>query len=214
MGQKANPIDMRLGITTTWASTWFASGKKYAKNLHTDLRLRSYLEKKLKHAGIAKIEIERGTAITAVSIFSAKPGVIIGRSGTAIDDLKQDLYRKFGENFEVNIREVKNPDANARIVAENVARQIEKRIAFRRAGKSAVQRAMESGAKGIKVQMSGRLAGADIARSESFKEGNVPLHTFRADIGYAMERAETTYGTIGVKVWIYGGDVFKQKVAA
>ena len=212
MGQKANPIDIRLGITTTWPSKWFADGKNYAKYLHQDLAIRKYLEEKLKDASIARIEIERGSSITTIGIYSSKPGVIIGRSGTAIEDLKKELYRIFRENFDVNIKEVKNPDLDARILADGVARQIEKRVAFRRAAKSAIQRATESGAKGIKIQLGGRLAGADIARTELFKEGNIPLHTFRADISYAADRAETTYGTIGVKVWVYRGDVFKTKL--
>mgnify|MGYP000420823933 CR=1 FL=1 len=212
MGQKVNPNDIRLGITNTWPSRWFALGKGYQKNLMEDIAIRNYLESKLVDAGVANIEIERSSSAISVIIFSSKPGVIIGRSGTAIDDLKVELKQKFGHNFDVNIRELKNPDTDADILAESVAQQITRRIAFRRAAKSAVRKAMEANAQGVKVEISGRLNGAEISRREFFLEGKIPLQTFRADISYASKRAETTYGTIGVKVWVFRGEVFRDRV--
>jgi len=208
MGQKANPNDVRLGITYKWPSRWFATKKGFAKNLLQDVKIREYLHQKLKDASIGRIEIERTNTHTSVAIFSSKPGVIIGRSGTAIDDLKKALFHKFGEHFDVSVKEIKNPDLDAEVLAESVAYQISNRVAFRRAAKMAVKKAMEAGAKGIKVEVSGRLNGAEIARREFFLEGKIPLQTFRADISYSSRRAETTYGTIGIKVWIFRGEVF------
>jgi len=213
MGQKVNPKDMRVGIIQPWPSRWFATKKNFAKKLLQDIKIRNYLEKKLRDAAVSKIEIERTSSHISVIIFSSKPGVIIGRSGDSIDGLKTELFRKFNTRFDVVIREVKNPDIDARLLADSVARQIEKRIAFRRAAKSAVRKAMEGGAKGVKVLVSGRLGGAEISREEFYTEGKIPLQTFRADIDYATDRAETTYGTIGVKVWVFKGEVFKDRLS-
>ncbi len=212
MGQKVNPTDIRLSIINTWPSRWFALGRGFQKNLMEDIAIRNYLESKLVDAGVSQVEIERSSSQTSVIIFSSKPGVIIGRSGTAIEDLKKDLKLKFNTNFDVNIRELKNPDTDAAILADSVAQQISRRIAFRRAAKSAVRKGMEGGAKGVKVEVSGRLNGAEISRREFFLEGKIPLQTFRADISYASKRAETTYGTIGVKVWVFRGEVFRDRV--
>jgi small subunit ribosomal protein S3 len=212
MGQKANPNDVRLGITYDWPGKWYADGKSFQKNLYQDIKIREFLMKKLPDAGIARIEIERTSAHIAVVIFSSKPGVIIGRSGTAIEDLKKQLNKHFGENFDLSIREIKNPDLDAGILAESVSYQLSRRVAFRRAAKSAVKKAMDAGAKGIKIEISGRLNGAEIARREFFLEGKIPLQTFRADISYSSQRAETTYGTLGIKVWVFRGEVFKDRV--
>lgn len=211
MGQKVNPNSFRLKITHSWSSVWYTGKKNYAKFLHADLAIREYLSKKLQDAGIATIEIKRNAKITILNIFASKPGLIIGRQGVLVEEVKKELSRKFGEQFEVNILEVKNPDLEATLVAQNVAHQISRRISYRRAAKMAIQRAMENGAKGIKISISGRLNGAEIARGEFFKDGNIPLHTLRADVSYAKDRGETTYGTIGVKVWIYRGEIFKEQ---
>lgn len=211
MGQKANPNDIRIGITNTWPSRWYAGKKGFQKYLLQDINIRKYLGKKLKDAGVAKIQIERNNANTSVTIYSSKPGMIIGRSGTAIEDMKGELHKKFGEHFNVNVKELKNSELDATILADLVARQMEKRVAFRRATKAAVRKAMDAGAKGIKVEVSGRLGGADIARKEFVTEGKIPLQTFRANISYATDRAETTYGTIGVKVWVFKGEIFKDR---
>lgn len=212
MGQKVNPVSMRLGITNTWPNRWFA-GKthQYAQMVNADREIREFLMKKLKAAGIARVEIERSNKATFISLYTARSGVVLGRQGTQIEDLKKQLFRKFGMQFEIAVKEVKKPELVAKLVAENVASQLERRVTFRRASKMAVQKTMEAGAKGVKVQVGGRLGGADIARSEYFLEGKIPLHTFRADISYSEARANTTYGVIGVKVWIYKGDVFKKK---
>lgn len=212
MGQKVNPNDIRIGIINTWPSRWFALGKGYQKNFLEDIALRKYLETRLVDAGLSKIEIERSSSQISIIIFSSKPGVIIGRSGTAIEDLKKDLSIKFNNNFDVNIREIKNPDTDAEILAGSVAEQIVRRIAFRRAAKSVVRKAMDAGAKGVKVEVNGRLNGAEISRTEFFLEGKIPLQTFRADISYASKRAETTYGTIGIKVWVFRGEVFRDRL--
>ncbi len=212
MGQKVNPKDIRIGIIHTWPSRWFANKKSFAKKLLSDMNIRSYLGKKLKEASISRIEIERTSSHVSVMIFSGKPGVIIGRSGDSIENLKKELFRKFGEHFDISVREVKNPDIDARLLADSVARQIEKRVAFRRAAKGAVRKAMEGGAKGVKVAVSGRLGGAEISREEFYIEGKIPLQTFRADIDYAIDRAETTYGTIGIKVWVFKGEIFKNRL--
>ncbi len=212
MGQKANPNDVRLGITSTWPGKWFAEGKAFQKKLHQDIRIRKYLMKKLPDAGIARVEIERTSTHTAILVYSSKPGVIIGRSGTAIEDLKKELNRKFEENFDLSIKEVKNPDLDAVIIAESVGYQLTRRVAFRRAAKGAVRKAMDAGAKGVKVEISGRLNGAEIARREFFLEGKIPLQTFRADISYCTHRADTTYGTLGIKVWIFRGEIFRDRL--
>jgi small subunit ribosomal protein S3 len=212
MGQKANPTDIRTGIIRSWPSRWFALGKQYRVLFHQDNQIRSYIENRLPDAGISNIEIERDSSNISVAIASSKPGVIIGRSGTAIEDLKKELKRQFNATFDVTIREIKNPDLDAEILADLVGQQISRRVAFRRAAKSAVRKAMDGGAKGVKVEVNGRLNGAEISRTEFFAEGKIPLQTFRADISYASKRAETTYGTIGVKVWVFRGEVFKDRV--
>ncbi|QQS58802.1 30S ribosomal protein S3 [Candidatus Peregrinibacteria bacterium] len=212
MGQKANPNDVRIGITTRWPSMWYADAKNFSRYLKQDICIRKFLSRKLTDAGISRIEIERTSAHTALIIHSSKPGVIIGRSGTAVEDLKKELQKEFGENFEVTIREVKGPDLDAEILAESVAFQISRRVSFRRAAKGILKKAMDAGAKGAKVQISGRLNGAEISRTEFFLEGKIPLQTFRADISYSSRRAETTYGTIGIKVWIFRGEVFKNRL--
>jgi small subunit ribosomal protein S3 len=210
MGQKVNPKSLRIGIIKTWDSKWFATRKNYAKRFHADLALKEFVNKKLKSAGIIKIEIERSAKKVVINIHAAKPGLIIGRQGVAIEDLRDELNRKFNENFEVNIIEIPDPDLSAQLIGELVASQIEKRIAYRRAVKMALQKAMEAGAIGAKIQVAGRLNGVEIARREYFKEGNIPLHTLRANIDYAHVNANTTYGVIGIKVWVYKGLVFKK----
>lgn len=211
MGQKVNPKSLRIGIIKTWDSKWYADKKNFAKKFHADLALKKFISEKLKNAGITKIEVERSAKKVVVNIHAAKPGLIIGRQGIAIEDLRDELNRKFRENFEVNIMEVPDPDLSAQLIGENVAHQIEKRIAYRRAVKMAVQKAMEAGALGVKILAAGRLNGVEIARSEFFKDGNIPLHTLRADIDYAKVNANTTYGIIGLKIWVYKGMVFKKK---
>ena len=211
MGQKINPKSLRVGIINTWDSRWFASKKDYAKKFHADLELKKFLRNKLKSAGVVKIEVERSAKKVVANISAAKPGLIIGRQGVAIEDLRDILSRKFGENIEVNIHEVSQPDLSAALIAEVVVQQIEKRVAYRRAVKMGIKKAMEAGAKGVKIQISGRLNGVEISRSEIYKEGNIPLHTLRADIDYVQMPANTTYGVIGVKVWIYRGLVFKSE---
>ncbi|MBI5415166.1 30S ribosomal protein S3 [Candidatus Peregrinibacteria bacterium] len=211
MGQKVDPNGLRIGITHTWNSRWYADKKKYPKLINLDFKVRKHLMEKLKSAGIARIDIERTNKSTHVSLYTAKPGVIIGRQGTAVEDLKKELLLKFNERFDISIKEVKRPDLESTLVADNVARQLERRIAFRRAAKAAIQKTMEAGAKGIKIHVSGRLGGVEIARNEFFTQGKIPLHTFRADISYAEDKALTTYGAIGVKVWIYRGEIFKKK---
>jgi len=211
MGQKVNPKSFRLGIITTWDSKWFANKKNYAKLFHQDLALKEVIRDKLKSAGITNIEIERSAKKIIVNIHAAKPGIIIGRQGIAIEDLRDMLSKKFNQNIDVNIIEIQNPDADAHLLGELVASQIEKRIAYRRAVKMSLQKAIEAGAKGAKVQVSGRLNGVEISRSEFFKEGNIPLHTLRANIDYAQINAHTTYGIIGIKVWVYKGLVFKTR---
>jgi len=213
MGQKVHPRILRIGIIDTWNSKWFASGKKYMKLFHDDIKIREFLNQKLKTSSVVKIEIERSHNKVILNIYSGKPGLIIGRQGVGVQDLRDVLNRKFDQNFDVNVLEVQNPDLSARLIGELVTSQIERRVAYRRAVKMAVQKAMEAGAKGIKIQIAGRLNGVEIARREHFKEGNIPLHTLRADIDYAALRAGTTYGIIGVKVWVYKGLVFKNKLA-
>ncbi len=207
MGQKVNPIGLRLGVNRTWDSRWFADGD-YAKLLLADLEMRKFLEKKLAAAGISHIVIERPAKKARVTIYCARPGVVIGKKGQDIETLKKELT-KLAENNEVsvNIVEIRKPETDAKLVAENVAQQLEKRISFRRAMKRAVQSALRQGAEGIKISCAGRLGGAEIARTEWYHEGRVPLHTLRADIDYGQATAFTTYGTCGVKVWIYKGEI-------
>lgn len=206
MGQKTNPIGNRLGIIRTWESRWFAK-KGYADKLIEDLQLRKLLKEKLYHAGISRIEIERVGDKVKVLIFAARPGIIIGKKGAEVEKLKKEVEQKTGKQANIEIKEVRRPELDAQLVAENIALQIEKRVAYRRAMKRAVSSSIRFGAKGIKVSCAGRLAGAEIARTEWYREGRVPLSTFRADIDYGFAEAKTTYGIIGIKVWIFKGEV-------
>lgn len=206
MGQKVNPIGLRVGINRASDSRWFAEGD-YADALHEDLKMRAYIKEQLKHAGIARVVIERPSKKAVITIHSARPGVIIGKKGADIDKVKQGLAKLSKSEVHLNIVEVRKPEVDANLVAESIAQQLERRVSFRRAMKRATQSAMRLGAKGIRVNCSGRLAGAEISRMEWYREGQVPLHTLRADIDYGTARAETTYGTIGVKVWIYKGEI-------
>jgi small subunit ribosomal protein S3 len=207
MGQKVNPHGLRVGIIKNWDSRWFVADKDFGDTLVSDHNLRKYLKKTLYAAGVSKIEIERDASRVKVNIHCAKPGIVIGKGGTEIEKLRLTCEKMLEKPTSLNIVEVKNPDADAQLVAENIAQQLEKRIAFRRAMKQAIGRAMRLGAKGIKTQVSGRLGGAEIARTEQYHEGTIPLQTLRADIDYGFAEANTTYGRIGVKVWIYRGEV-------
>ncbi len=211
MGQKVSPTGLRIGVNKDWESKWMAPKKDYSKYLLNDIKIREYLEKKLKDAGIAKIEIERTAKRSEVIISSSKPGIIIGRGGEEITKLSESLSKYVGENLKVSIKEVKSIDLNAQLVAESIAKQIENRGSFRAAEKKAIRAAMKAGAKGIKTLVSGRLNGVEMARSEGYSEGNIPLHTIRADIDYGFAEALTTYGKLGVKVWIYKGEILPSK---
>jgi small subunit ribosomal protein S3 len=210
VGQKIHPIGMRIGIIRDWESKWYAE-KDYATLLHEDIKIREYVEARLKEASVSKIEIERAANRVNVTIHTAKPGMVIGKGGSEVEVLRKQLNSMTGKRVHINIIEIKRADLDARLVAESIARQLENRVSFRRAQKQAIQRTMRSGAKGIKTQVSGRLGGADIARAEHYSEGTVPLHTLRADIDYAHAEADTTYGKLGVKVWIYRGEVLPTK---
>jgi len=210
VGQKVSPKGLRIGIIRDWDSKWYA-GKEYADYLHEDLKIRNYIEERLKDAAVSTIEIERAANRINITIHTAKPGMVIGKGGTEVEGLRKALNQLTGKRVHLNISEIKQPDLDAKLVADNIARQLENRISFRLAMKQAIQRTMRAGAKGIKTMVSGRLAGADIARSEGYSEGTVPLHTLRADIDYGTAEADTTYGKIGVKVWIYRGEVLPQK---
>jgi len=210
VGQKVNPVGLRVGIIRDWESKWFA-GKDYADLLHEDLKVREYITKRLSDASVSKVEIERAANRLNVTIHTAKPGMVIGKGGTEVEALRKALNSLTGKRVHINILEIKKADMDAKLVAENIARQLENRVSFRRAQKQAIQRSMRAGAKGIKTMVSGRLGGADIARSESYSEGTVPLHTLRADIDYATAEADTTYGKLGVKVWIYRGEILPTK---
>ncbi|TAN43789.1 MAG: 30S ribosomal protein S3 [Nitrospirae bacterium] len=209
MGQKTNPIGNRIGITRTWESRWYAK-RGYTEQLLEDLRVRDLIKKKLSHAGVSKIEIERPGQKMKVIIYTARPGIIIGKKGAEVEKLKKEIESITGKQVAVDIKEIRKPEVNAQLVSENIALQLEKRVAFRRALKRAVASAMRFGALGIKVQCSGRLAGAEIARTEWYREGRVPLSTFRADVDYGFAEARTTYGKIGIKVWIYHGDILAE----
>jgi len=211
MGQKVNPKGLRIGIIHTWSSKWYAGKKNFAKLFHQDLELKKVIRAKLTNAGVTEIEIERSAKKVSVNIHAAKPGIIIGRQGVMIEDLKDLLARKFNQRVDVNILEIPEPDTSALLIGEMVKGQIERRIAYRRAVKMSLQKAIEAGAKGVKIQVAGRLNGVEIARREYFKEGNIPLHTFRANIDYAAITANTTYGIIGIKVWVYKGMIFKKR---
>lgn len=208
MGQKVNPVGIRIGINRSWDSKWYANKKNYHKLLHQDLEVEDMLRNKLKDAGVSRIEILRTSNSVTINIHTAKPGLIIGRGGETIEALREELEKKFNTKFSVNIQEVKKPNLDAYLVADSIAKQIEKRISYRRASKMAIDKVKEAGAEGAKVRVSGRLNGVEIARSEFFSNGKIPLHTFRADIDYAYVPASTTYGSIGVKAWIYKGEVF------
>jgi small subunit ribosomal protein S3 len=210
VGQKVNPIGLRIGVIRDWESRWYA-GKDYAELLHEDLKVREYISKRLAESSVSKVEIERAANRLNVTIHTAKPGMVIGKGGTEVEALRKALNSLTGKRVHINILEIKRADLDAKLVAENIARQLENRVSFRRAQKQVIQRAMRAGAKGIKTMVSGRLGGADIARSESYSEGTVPLHTLRADIDYAHAEADTTYGKLGVKVWIYKGEVLPTK---
>ncbi len=217
MGQKVHPKGFRLGVTESWDSKWFAR-RDYAVLLHEDLRLRKFLKERLYHAGISKVEIERAANKAKINIYTARPGIVIGKKGAEIEKLKGEIARLTTRECFINIHEVRRPDVDAQLVAENVALQLERRVAFRRAMKEAVGRAMRMGAQGVKLQCAGRLGGAEIARREWYREGRVPLHTLRADISYGLAEAKTTYGVIGIKAWIFRGEVLtreeeKQKAA-
>ena len=209
MGQKVHPIGMRVGIIRDWDAKWYAE-KEYAEFLHEDLRIRKFIATKLADAALSTIEIERAANRVNISIHTAKPGMVIGRGGAGIEDIKKAMTRFTDKQVDVNIAEIKQADMDAILVAENIAGQLERRIGFRRAMKQAVGRTMRLGAKGIKIMVSGRLGGAEIARSESYREGSIPLHTLRADIDYGTAEAHTTYGCIGIKVWIYKGEVLPE----
>ena len=211
MGQKTHPIGNRLGITRTWDSRWYLK-RGYANQLLEDVEIRKEIKDKLFHAGVSKIEIERAGQKIRVIIHTARPGIIIGKKGSEVEKLRKDLELISGKQASVDIKEIRKPEIDAQLVSENIALQLEKRVAFRRAMKKAVASAMRFGALGIKITCSGRLAGAEIARTEWYREGRVPLHTFRADINYGFAQAKTTYGIIGVKVWVYTGDVLREAV--
>ncbi|NLJ94861.1 MAG: 30S ribosomal protein S3 [Clostridiaceae bacterium] len=208
MGQKVNPHGFRVGVIKDWDTRWYADKKDFARYLVEDTKIRRFVKKETERAGVSRIEIEReGDERTIITISTAKPGIIIGRQGSQIEALKKKLTKEFKQTFFINVKEIKNADTDAQIVAEGIAKQLEERVSFRRAMKQAITRTMKQGAKGIKTMCSGRLGGAEIARSESYHEGTIPLHTLRADIDYGFAEADTTYGKIGVKVWIYKGEI-------
>jgi small subunit ribosomal protein S3 len=211
MGQKVNPNILRIGIIKSWDSKWFAEKKNYPKLLLQDLEIHKIIEKKLIDASISRIEIQRTANKVIVFIHSAKPGLIIGRQGAGIEALKDELQKKFHEEFSLSIKEISKPTLDAKLLADSIGQQVAKRVSYRRAAKMAIDKAMEAGALGVKIFLSGRLNGVEISRSEFFASGKIPLHTLRADIDYAIIHAKTAYGTIGIKVWIYKGDVFRKK---
>lgn len=214
MGQKVHPVGYRLGVIYDWESRWYAGGKAYAKNLHADLKLRKWLKERWANAGISKIEIERIGNVMRFTVYTARPGVVIGKGGTEIQAIRDELQAKTGSRIMINIQEIKNPDSESQVIAEGVASSLERRISFRRAMKQSIFRAMKSGAKGIKIQCAGRLGGAEIARTEWYLEGQLPLSTLRADIDYGFAEAHTIYGVIGVKVWVYKGEVMERQPIA
>lgn len=209
MGQKVNPIGLRLGIVRSWESRWYAK-KNYAKNLHEDLAIRRFIKERLSAGEVSRVEIIRYPEKINIIIHTARPGIVIGRKGAEVESISKELSALTNKEIQIKIKEIKNPALDAELVAQSIARQLEGRVAFRRAMKKAIAAAMQAGAQGIKITCSGRLGGAEMARKESYKEGMIPLHTFRADIDYGFAQAITTFGTIGVKVWIYKGEVFKK----
>lgn len=214
MGQKVNPIGIRLGIVQSWRSTWYADSRKYSVYLNSDIKLRAYLLKKYPLAAISRIQIDRPAKNAHVTIHAGKPGIILGKKGGDIDTLRKDLTKMLGIPVHVNVEEIKKVDLDAKLVADGIAQQLERRVMFRRAMKRSIQNVLKAGALGVKISVSGRLGGAEIARSEWYREGRVPLHTFRADIDYGLAEAKTTYGVIGVKVWIFKGEKIGKAVLA
>ena len=211
MGQKVNPNGLRIGINKDWQAKWYANNTDFSKTLERDVKIRNYIDEKLKNASVAKVEIERNAKRCEVVIHSAKPGVIIGHGGEGIEELKKEISKIAGEEIQITISDIKKADMDAQLVAESIANQITNRASFRMAQKRAIRNAMKSGAKGIKTSVSGRLGGADMARSEGYTEGTIPLHTLRADVDYGFAEADTTFGKIGVKVWIYKGEILNKK---
>lgn len=211
MGQKVSPVGLRIGINRNWEANWYADKKDFSKNLESDLKIRKFLDKKLADAGVSTIEIERNAKKCEVIIHTSRPGVIIGKGGEEIENLKKEIAKLVGEEIQISIVDIKKPDLDAKIVADSIAQQIENRASFRMAQKKAIRNVMKAGAKGVKTLVSGRLNGADIARSEGYSEGTIPLHTLRADVDYALSEADTTFGKIGVKVWIYKGEILPGK---
>lgn len=215
MGQKVNPHGLRVGVIKDWDSRWYADKKDFARYLVEDKKIRDFVKNETERAGVSRIEIERlGDDNTTITITTGKPGIIIGRGGSEIENLKKKLTKTFGRTFYINVKEVRNVDVEAQLVAESIAKQLEERVSFRRAMKQAINRAMKNGAKGIKTMVSGRLGGAEIARFEQYREGSIPLHTLHADIDYGFAEAKTSYGQLGVKVWIYKGEVLTIKNVA
>ena len=211
MGQKVHPVGIRLGISADWNSKWYASSSDFPDLLNADIRVRDYLKKKLENANVSKIQIERPTRAAVITIHTARPGVVIGKKGADIEKLREDVAKLIGlhiNSVKINIEEIRKPELDAQLVAESIAQQLERRVMFRRAMKRAIQNTMRMGAEGVKIMVGGRLNGAEIARSETYAEGRVPLHTLRADIDYGFAEALTTYGILGVKVWIYKGEIF------
>ena len=213
MGQKVSPTGLRIGINKDWEAKWYANNKNFSDLLANDVKIRKFLDTKLKDASISKVEIERNSKKTEITVHTSKPGVIIGRGGEEIEKLKKELSKLVNENVQISIVDIKKPEIDASLVVQSIANQIENRASFRMAQKRAIKNAMKSGVKGIKTLVSGRLGGADMARSEGYTEGTIPLHTLRADIDYATAEADTTYGKIGVKVWIYKGEILQDKKA-
>jgi len=211
VGQKTHPYGFRLVYNKTWHSRWYAQGKNYSDLLHQDLKLREDLKKRLGHAGVAAIDIERAADRLRVTIHTSRPGIIIGRKGAEVDRLRDDLIKRTGREVHINIQEIQRPELDAQLVSESIAGQLERRVSFRRAMKKAMESAFRFGAKGVKIMVAGRLGGAEIARTEWYQEGRLPLHTLKADIDYGTAEARTTYGVIGVKVWVYKGDLLKEK---
>jgi len=211
VGQKTHPYGFRLGYNNTWRSRWYAGSGTYANLLHEDLRLREELHQRLSNAAVSAIDIERAANKLRVNILSGRPGIIIGRKGAEVDKLRDDLMRRYGQDIHINIQEIQRPEIDSHLIAQNVARQLERRIAYRRAMKRAIENALRFGAQGIKIRCAGRLNGAEIARSEWYQQGRLPLHTLKADIDYGTETAFTTYGAIGVKVWVYRGERYRAR---
>ncbi len=211
MGQKVSPIGLRIGINRGWEANWYANKSDFSKNLENDLKIRKFLDKKLADAGVSTVEIERNAKRCEVIIHTSRPGVIIGKGGEEIENLKKEISKLVNEEIQISIVDIKKPDLDAKLVADSIASQIENRASFRMAQKKAIRNVMKAGAKGVKTLVSGRLNGADIARSEGYSEGTIPLHTLRADVDYALSEADTTFGKIGVKVWIYKGEILQDK---